>query len=113
ICPVSEPCHSFDALEAEIRSIERQLGVLRDKAKDLFFEPSRSELEIGHDMNAEQIWSILSIVAEENIFMDRFNTMDEVKRKEVADYVLTRCNIFSGRAAVFSSRYNSASGLLE
>lgn len=113
LCPVSEPCRSYDAFEAEIRSIERQLGSIRDKAKDLFFRPSGSESEIGPDMDAEEIWEILSGIVDENTFIDRFNKLDEIKRKEVSDHVLTRCNIFSGRAAVFSSRYNSTSALLE
>jgi hypothetical protein len=39
--------------------------------------------------------------------------MSYEKRIEVADYVLSHCNVFSGQASVFSMRYNSEEGLLD
>ena len=41
------------------------------------------------------------------------DNLEETKRKEVAEHVLTRCNIFSGRGAVFSARYDSETGYME
>ena len=64
-------------------------------------------------MTEEEIWKVLTDIGDEKLFIDAFNSMDEATRKRVADHVLTRCNIFSGKGSVFSSRYNNDSGLLE
>lgn len=45
--------------------------------------------------------------------MTAFNDLEEVTRRRVADYVLTSCNVFSGRAAFFSERYESESATME
>lgn len=37
----------------------------------------------------------------------------EGKKKEVAEHVLSRCNLFSGKAAVFSSRYDENSAQMK
>lgn len=71
------------------------------------------ELEFTPEMSPEQIWSILSQVDEEGLFIKGFNSLDDTKRRDVAEYILTRCNIFSGKGSIFSERYNSESGLLE
>ena len=57
--------------------------------------------------------AVLSAVSEEAAFVQGFNDLEERTRKAVAEYVLTRCNIFAGKASLFSSRYDSASGLIE
>ncbi|MEW6665267.1 MAG: nitroreductase [Thermodesulfobacteriota bacterium] len=57
---------------------------------------------------AEKIWVVLSGM-EEKAFVEAFNGLEEVKRREVAEYVLTRCNIFSGNARIFSARYDEES----
>jgi hypothetical protein len=59
------------------------------------------------------VWSILSSIEDEDQFVRRFNALEEEKRREVAEYVLTKCNIFSGKASAFSSRYSNETGLLE
>jgi hypothetical protein len=37
---------------------------------------------------------------------------NEAARRQVAEHVLTKRNIFSGKSAVFSSHYDDAGGLL-
>jgi len=74
---------------------------------------AKEELEVTPEMSPEQIWSILSQINEEGLFIKGFNSLDDTKRRELAEYVLTRCNIFSGKGSIFSERYNSESGLLE
>ena len=64
-------------------------------------------------MAPEEIWSILSGVSDEDLFIKGFNNLDEGKRRDVAEYVLTQCNIFSGKASIFSSRYNNETGLMD
>lgn len=64
-------------------------------------------------MKAEEIWSILSAILGEVDFIQAFNALEEGTRREVAEHVLTHCNVFSGKAAVFSSRYDEKSALME
>ena len=64
-------------------------------------------------MSPEEIWLILSELSQEDLFAESFNSLEEGTRKAVAEHVLTQCNVFSGMPSVFSSRYNSETGLLE
>ena len=113
-CPVSGTCDSYEALEIAVQAIEDNLKRVLSQAKDIFQgAPLQRAPNLESDMEPEKIWATLSEMADEDLFINSFNSLDEDKRKEVAEHVLTRCNIFSGKASVFSSRYNSDSGLLE
>ena len=114
ICPISGICDSYEAFETEVEAVKNSLERIINKAKEIFSGSSLQEtLELNADMSPEKIWSILSSVDDEDLFVNSFNALDEAKRKEVAEYVLTQCNIFSGKASVFSARYSNDSGLLE
>ena len=114
IHPISSVCDSQDALESEVRALNENLENLMDRAKKIFDRSSpHAVIEIQPDMEPGEIWGVLSSIADGKVFADCFNNLHEDKRREVADYVLTRCNIFSGKGAIFSSRYNNESGLLE
>ena len=112
--PVSGTCDSYEALEIAVQAIEDNLKRLLSQAKDIFQgAPLQRGPDLEPDMAPEKIWATLSAMADEDLFINSFNNLGEAKRKEVAEHVLTRCNVFSGKASVFSSRYNSDSGLLE
>jgi hypothetical protein len=113
-CPISRLCESYEALEIEVQAIKNTLDRILSRAKELFRDsPDQQSLDIKSDMESQEIWSILSDIADEKLLIISFNHMDEVKRREVAEHVLTKCNVFSGRGAFFSERYDSESGLLE
>ena len=113
-CPISKTCSSYEALEIEVQAINNQIERILKKAKEIFSESShQGGLDLQNDMTPAQIWSVLSEIDSEDHFIDSFNMLDETRRKEVAEYVLTKCNIFSGKASTFSSRYNNVSGLME
>ena len=113
-CPVSKDCHSYGALAAEVEAIQRNLERILVEAKTHFKGPApKKGFEFGPETSAEEIWSILSGIQEESVFVKRFNSLDDTKRKEVAEHVLTKCNIFSGRGSVFSARYNTGTGYME
>ena len=114
ICSVSRACDSYEALEIEVQAIKNSLDSLLAKAEGLLGEPTaRAGLDLRSDMEPEEIWSILSGVSDEDLFIKSFNNLEEMKRREVAEHVLTQCNIFSGKASVFSSRYDNETGLME
>ena len=113
-CPISGPCHSYEALEIEVQTIKNSLDSLLAEAKKVIGESKPDEgLDLRSDMEPEEVWSILSAVSDDELFIKSFNNLDEVKRREVAEYVLTQCNIFSGKASVFSSRFNNETGLMD
>jgi hypothetical protein len=114
ICPVTRPCHSYKAFELEVQGITKSLEQIMSRAKGIFEKPDAGEMfGIEPRMKAEEVWAILSRIDDNNAFAVTFNKLDEEKRREVAEHVLTKCNVFSGKASVFSSRYNDTTLLLE
>ena len=112
--PVSRICHSYDDLVTEVEAIQNELKQVLEKARAFFGGTSGGgQLEITPEMSAEEVWSILSKIEEESLFITSFNTLDDARRREVAEHVFTRCNIFSGKPSVFSARYNNTSGTIE
>ena len=113
-CFVTQPCPSYHALESEVQAIRQNLeDVLKEARKTFESASKRDRLGLRPEMTAGEIWTILSAIADEKEFVRAFNTLEEGKRKEVAEHVLTHCNVFSGKAAVFSSRYDGQSAFME
>ena len=113
ICPVSKVVPSLAGLNAEIQAIKGELDEISIKAKRILEENASDQIpELHSDMPPEKIWEILSSIKDTDTLIDRFNTLDEDNRREVADYILTRTNIFTGKGSEFASRYDSESGLL-
>ena len=113
-CPVTKPCQSYPALESEVQAIRQNLEDILKQGRSVFEGASkRNNLGLRPDMTAGEIWSILSAIPDEGDFIQAFNSLEAGKRKEVAEHVLTHCNVFSGKAAVFSSHYDDKSALME
>lgn len=108
-------CNSYEILEQEVARIKEELDALLDKSKKIFgAEGGQQEgLDVNENMSAKEIWDILSMIKAPERLAVKFNGLSHQKRLEVADYVFTHANIFSGAAAVFSSRYNSEKSMLE
>jgi hypothetical protein len=107
LCPITKRCATYESLELELGSMRKNLEGVLNRAKELF-ERSEKQADLGLDPSrpAEEIWPLLSGLADEKAFVEAFNSLEEEKRREVAEYVLTQCNVFSGKAAVFSARYD-------
>lgn len=113
VCPVTNPCEDPRAFERETESILAQLGGLKTKAMELFERAStQGKLGLRSDMAPAEIWAVLNAIKDDNEFSQSFNSLEEMKRREVAEHILTKCNIFSGKAAVFSSRYDEATAMM-
>jgi len=110
-----EKCSSYEILQKEVSQIKEELDVLLEKSRRLF------EVEIGEeksqsvneDMSVKEIWDFLSMIKDPEVLLVKFNSMSRQKRFEVADYVLSNCNVFSGPASIFSMRYTSEEGVIE
>jgi hypothetical protein len=113
-CHVTRPSQSYPALESEVQAIRQNLEDILKEGRTFFEGASkRDNLGLRSDMTAGQIWTVLSAVPDEGDFIQAFNALEAGKRKEVAEHVLTHCNVFSGKAAVFSSHYDDNSALME
>jgi hypothetical protein len=110
-----EKCSSYEILQKEVSRIKEELDVLLEKSKRLFEAEVGEEegLDVDEDMNAKDIWDLLSIIKNPEVLLVKFNNMSRQKRLEVADYVLSHCNVFSEPASIFSMRYNSEEGVIE
>lgn len=111
-CPVTRPCGSYDALEREVQGIKNGLDLLLSRAEKMF-HGFKDRLGFAWDPrgSAEEIWVSLSSMNEKE-FVDAFNRLEEGKRREVAEYVLTQCNVFSGKGQIFSARYDEESAMM-
>jgi len=108
-------CSSYEILHKEISRIKEELDALLEKSRRLFEAEIGEEKSQGvdEDMTAKEIWNLLSIIKDSEALSVKFNSMSRQKRFEVADYVLSHCNVFSGPASIFSMRYNSEEGVIE
>ncbi len=110
--PITPMFERYEDFEREVERAAQGLKDLISKAERLV-KGGDEEEGITEEMDAPKIWEILNRIEDDEEFCRRFNSMGEEQRREVAEYVLTQCNIFSGKASVFSARYNSKSLLLE
>jgi hypothetical protein len=114
VVPVTSVCRSYDEALSEVERIKNDLTGMLGDARAFFAGPTQGKgTLLTAQMSAGEIWSVLSTIPQEVEFVGAFNSMDEAKRREVGEYILTKCNIFSGRASVFSARYDTETGLME
>jgi hypothetical protein len=114
VCPVTRSCKNTDAFLIEIQAVLNNLEEIMKQSREVFrISGEQDKLGLKPDMSPQEIWHILSGIKEEGEFATSFNSLDETKRREVAEHVLTRCNIFAGKAAIFSSRYDEATALMD
>ncbi len=113
-CPISKVCRTYEDFAAEVGAIQKQLQQTLERARYLVGKPlSKGPIQFMPEMTPEEIWVILSNIKDEALFVESFNSLDSFKRKDVAEYVLTGCNIFSGNASIFSARYDNDTGIME
>jgi hypothetical protein len=108
-------CSSCEDLEKEVAGVKGELDALVEQSRKVFEAPGAGEEMPGldEDMSPQEIWKILADIKNEDVLLKEFNSLSREKRFEVADYVLTQCNVFSGAGSIFSMRYNRDEGILE
>jgi len=114
VCPVSARCSSVAELEAAAEKVRNDLDRAVDRARTLLDGGTEERGNfLSGDMTAEELWRALEALPDEAGFAETFNGLEEERRRQVAEYVLTSCNVFTGRPALFSSRYDAETALLE
>jgi len=107
-------CDSYETLEGEVSRLKGELDGLLKEAKGQFGPGSGQEhLELDEELDAAELWDNLSAVTDTELLVRQFNSLSREKRQEIADYVFTQCNVFTGVASVFSQRYNNEEAKLK
>ncbi len=114
LCPATRRCFSVEDLEAEADRLHEELERVHEKARKTLAGPGAASAgSIPDDLSVEELWRTLEDLPDDALFVDQFNELEETQRREVAEYVLTACSVFSGRPAFFSARYDSETALLQ
>jgi len=114
VCPISPPCSSDEQLRAEVERVRLDLDRALERGRTALVGAGEPEAPgLDAELPAEELWRVLEAVPDDDLFVERFNEMEEDRRKKVAEHVLTSCNVFSGRPALFSSRYDAETALLQ
>jgi len=109
-----QKCDSYESLEGEISLLKAELDGLLEEAKEQYGSgPGQEHVELNEELGAAELWEILSAVTDTEVLVRQFNSLSREKRQEIADYVFTQCNVFTGVASVFSQRYNNEEAKLE
>ena len=112
--PLTRVCYSEEQLIKEVGFIHENLNKIVEDARNRFNEDGFvGKFIISPDMKPGDIWSALEKIEDQDFFIEQFNILEEEIRKAVAEHVLTQCNVFSGKGATFSARYNEQTKCME
>jgi hypothetical protein len=112
VYPLTDFFSDLSLLEEAVKELCVQLNEIVIKAKK-DIDASTLNLKVSSEMSPEEVWNILTKIKDEQEFIKAFNSLKEEKRREVADFVFSKCNVFSGKGAIFSFRYNNTTAMLE
>lgn len=107
-------------LNYNLADFERQenllyyLNKLKSKLDKLIEEVEKIEepKELKENITSEQLWAKISKMKDEEV-ISLFNSLQDQKRRELADFVFSHCNVFSGKGRLFSERYDSETNTLK
>jgi hypothetical protein len=109
-----QKCDSYETLEGEISRLKGELDGLLEEAREQYGPgPGQEHVKLDEELGAAELWENLSAVTDIEVLVRQFNSLSREKRQEIADYVFTQCNVFTGVASVFSQRYDNAEAKLE
>jgi hypothetical protein len=110
--PVCRPCRTYEEVKEEVRILRDALDKIMEEAKGRRAAAKTGDCAgISADMDPAQVWDVLSGLGDEPL-MACFNELEGKQRREVADYVLSHRNIFSGKGALFSERFDNETALM-
>ena len=113
ICPITESV-DYEKLKIRIGSLTEELNGMLKKLERINNGSSHAEGDSAFDPDAapEELWAVISTFADNVQLIESFNSLDEDKRRELADYIFANCNMFTGKGAFFSAQYAQETALL-
>ena len=107
-------CSTREHFEDAVGELKEKLDTLLQKAREAFRQhESKSEPAPRELHTVEEIWQAMEASTTLEGMQEIFNTLDLEKRREVANFVFSRLNIFKGVASTFSQHFNEEDCILE
>jgi hypothetical protein len=107
-------CTSLATFKAELTALKAELDQLMVEAerrvKDL---ESGVDSQAGVDVSSAEVWRHMEAAATEEEMASYFNSFDERRRQDIAEFVFTHASMFKGRGPAFAERYNAVTHALE
>ncbi len=113
---VSMDYSTLDDLKSEVQEIKERLDRIVEESRCFFRSESadkvgkKTEFKLAQD--PEENWKRLQALTSDEDFFHAFNKLKEGVRREIAEHVLSKENIFKGRASVFSLHFDEDSAVL-
>lgn len=92
-------------LEEEVKYLEKTLRELLYEARAIHARAMRESPAEPLPDTLEGLWSLMQKAEGLEAMKKIFNTLQEAKRRELADYILSHANVFKGAGALFAQHY--------
>ncbi len=112
LVPLTEPCASSELLEAQLEELHETLKELLLEARAKFAAQVHREPAALVPERPEELWELLESKPDLEEMMGIFNSLEEHRRRQLADYILAHVNVFKGAGALFAQHYDEDRGLL-
>jgi len=96
----------YEEVVAEINDLKAKLDGILNSARP-FFEDNKEQT----DMSPQGLWEKICAMKDEEV-VSFFNGLPVTKRIELADFIFSHSNVFSGKGRLFSERYDQKNSLL-
>lgn len=110
VCSFTEFISNED-LVMEIKSLKDELTDILGQLES-FEKGNQGNWSFDDNTSPKEIWEVCSNITDNIRLIELFNSLGELKRREVADYVFANCNMFSGKGAFFSARFVQETAML-
>jgi hypothetical protein len=107
-------CTSLASFKGELTALKAELDQLMVEA-----EKSVKDLEAGLDqqatvdVSAAEVWKQMEAAATEEEMASYFNSFDERRRRDIAEFVFAHASMFKGHGPAFAERYNAVTHALD
>lgn len=107
-------CSTLKALQGEVAGLKKELDQALAEAETqvkALAQPQEGRTE--ERLSPEAIWKHMASLPSDEDMFGYFNALDDDSRQQVAEFVLTKVNMFRGRGPAFAESYNVVSHQLE
>ena len=112
--PLTPECSTVEEFEQAVQALKFELENRIEEARTTFrHSPVSKEAQVMEPQSTEEIWQAMERSGSIHRMKEIFNGLALERRKEVANFIFTRMNIFKGAALAFSQGYNEEQGILE
>jgi hypothetical protein len=105
---------SLATFKAELTALKAELDQLLVEA-EMTVKGLESDLDqqAGREVSAAEVWQHMEVAITEEEMASYFNSFDDRKRQEIAEFIFTHASMFKGRGPVFAERYDRMTHTLD